>query len=189
MCVCVHWGTLDMYYLGIPGSSSRKKEIHQAQYPMTIASSDSSKAVLPNQSTEDGLFIKPMMFIVCVQSIWLFATPWSIARQAPLSMEVSRQEYWSGLPFPSPGDLASPGTASTSLASPALADGFVTTVSPGKPVMFVKCLLKEILLEKISQERRQIWKDIYGKETIIPKSMIVWYSFWCIQWQWLRWQS
>ena len=58
-----------MYYLGIPGSSPRKKEIHQAQYPMTIASSDSSKAVLPNQSTEDGLFIKPMMFIVCVQSI------------------------------------------------------------------------------------------------------------------------
>ena len=37
------------------------------------------------------------------------ATPWTIARQAPLSMEFSRQEYWSGLPFPSPGDLLDPG--------------------------------------------------------------------------------
>ena len=41
-------------------------------------------------------------------------------------------------------------------------------------MMFAKCLLKKIILEKIrSQERRQIWNDIYGKETIIPKSMIV----------------
>ena len=39
----------------------------------------------------------------------LFATPWTVARQAPLSMEFSRQEYWSGLPFPSPGDLPNPG--------------------------------------------------------------------------------
>ena len=40
----------------------------------------------------------------------LFATPWSVAHQAPLSMGFSRQEYWSGLPFPSPGDLPDPGT-------------------------------------------------------------------------------
>ena len=37
------------------------------------------------------------------------ATPWTVARQAPLSMRFSRQEYWSGLPFPSPGDLPDPG--------------------------------------------------------------------------------
>ena len=46
---------------------------------------------------------------VCVQSlscVQLFATPWTVAHQAPLSMEFSRQEYWSGLPFPSPGILA-----------------------------------------------------------------------------------
>ena len=42
----------------------------------------------------------------CVQ---LFATPWTVAHQAPLSMGFSRQEYWSGLPFPSPGDLPHPG--------------------------------------------------------------------------------
>ena len=40
--------------------------------------------------------------------VWLFVTPWTVAYQAPLSMEFSRQEYWSGLPFPSPGDLPNP---------------------------------------------------------------------------------
>ena len=48
---------------------------------------------------------------VCVQSlscVWLFANPWGIARQAPLSMGFSRQEYWSGLPFPTLGDLPDP---------------------------------------------------------------------------------
>ena len=47
----------------------------------------------------------------------LFVTPWTVARQAPLSMEFSRQEYWSGLPFPPPGDLPDPGTKLTSLVS------------------------------------------------------------------------
>ena len=41
--------------------------------------------------------------------VWLFVTPWTVAHQIPPSMEFSRQEYWSGLPFPSPGDLPNPG--------------------------------------------------------------------------------
>ena len=41
--------------------------------------------------------------------VQLFVTPWTVAYQAPQSMEFSRQEYWSGLPFPSPGDLPNPG--------------------------------------------------------------------------------
>ena len=46
----------------------------------------------------------------CVLShVQLFATPWTVAHQAPLSMGFSRQGYWSGLPFPSPGDLPNPG--------------------------------------------------------------------------------
>ena len=57
----------------------------------------------------------------------LFATPWTVALQAPLSMGFSKQEYWSGLPFPSPGDLPDPGTEPLSLVSPALAGGFFTT--------------------------------------------------------------
>ena len=57
----------------------------------------------------------------------LFATLWSVARQAPLSMGFSRQEYWSGLPCPPPGDLPNPGIEPESLMSPALAGGFFTT--------------------------------------------------------------
>ena len=59
--------------------------------------------------------------------VQLFAIPWNIARQAPLSMGFSRQEYWSGLPCPPPGDPPNPGTEPSSLMSPALAGGFFTT--------------------------------------------------------------
>ena len=68
---------------------------------------------------------------VCVLSrfghVPVFVTPWTVAHQAALSMGFSRQEYWSGLPFPSPGDLPDPGIKPTSLTSPALASGFFTT--------------------------------------------------------------
>ena len=53
--------------------------------------------------------------------------------QAPLSMEFSKQEYWSELPFATPGDLTNPGIQPTSPVSPALAGGFSTTEPPGKP--------------------------------------------------------
>ena len=62
----------------------------------------------------------------------LFATPWTVACLAPLSMGFSRQEYWSGLPCPPPGDLPDPGIESTSPGFPALADRFFTTEPPGK---------------------------------------------------------
>ena len=65
---------------------------------------------------------------VCVLSrVQLFATPWTIAHQALLSMEFLRQEYWTGLPFLSPGDHPHPGTEPKSLMSPTLAGGFFTT--------------------------------------------------------------
>ena len=61
----------------------------------------------------------------CILShVRLFATPWTIAHPAPLSMEFSRQEYCSELPFPSPGDLLNPGIELVSPATPALAGGF-----------------------------------------------------------------
>ena len=60
-----------------------------------------------------------------------FATPWTVACQAPLSMGFSWQEYWSGLPFSSPGNLPDP---EIKLASPALACGFFTTEPPGSPL-------------------------------------------------------
>ena len=57
-------------------------------------------------------------------------TPWSVGFKAPLPMGFARQEYWSGLPFPPPGDLPDPGTEPM---SPALAGGFFTTEPLGKP--------------------------------------------------------
>ena len=65
------------------------------------------------------------------------ATPGTVVCQAPLSMEFSRQEYWSGLPFSTPGDLRDPGIEPKSLVSPALAGRFFTTLPPGKPVFKV----------------------------------------------------
>ena len=59
--------------------------------------------------------------------VQLFVTPWTVAHQAPLSMGFPRQEYWSGLPCPPPGDLPNLGTEPASLLSPALAGGFFTT--------------------------------------------------------------
>ena len=58
--------------------------------------------------------------------VLLFATLWTVARQAPLSMEFSRQESWSGLPCPPPGDLPEPGIEPVSLKPPVLASRFFT---------------------------------------------------------------
>ena len=59
-----------------------------------------------------------------------FVTSWTIVLQAPLSMGFPRQEYWSGMPFPSPGDIPNRGIKTT---TPVLAGGFLTTEPPGKP--------------------------------------------------------
>ena len=80
------------------------------------------------------------VFVCCclvAKSCPTLATPWTLAHQAPLSMGFPRQEYWSGLPFPSPGDLLDPDIKPRSLMSPALAGRFFTTESPGKPVGLV----------------------------------------------------
>ena len=66
----------------------------------------------------------------CVQ---LFANPCAVAYQAPLYMDCSRQEYWSGLPFPSPGKLPDPVIELMSPVSPASAGRLITTKPPGKP--------------------------------------------------------
>ena len=73
-----------------------------------------------------------MRALIHFSSVQLFATQWTIAHQALLSMGFSRQEYWSELPFPFPGDLPDPGTEPR---SPVLAGRFFTTEPPGKPVL------------------------------------------------------
>ena len=65
--------------------------------------------------------------------VQLFVIPWTVAHQAPLCMEFSRQDYWSRLPFPTPEDLLIPGIEPASLISPALAGRFFTAETPEKP--------------------------------------------------------
>ena len=78
-----------------------------------------------------GLKLKVHAYVL--SGVRLFVTPWTVACQVPLSMEFSRQEYWSGLPFPTPGHLPDPGIELTSLAYAALIGGFFTTVPHRKP--------------------------------------------------------
>ena len=80
-------------------------------------------------ASRDNLFHMEWHLAV-LSHVWLLVTPWTVAHQPPLSMEFSRQAYWSRLPFPPPGDLPHPGIEP---APPALAGGFFTTEPPGKP--------------------------------------------------------
>ena len=74
--------------------------------------------------------MKKKVKVKLLSRIRLFATPWTVAHQAPPSMGFSRQEYWSGLPFPSPGNLPDPEIGSR---SPALQADALTSEPPGKP--------------------------------------------------------
>ena len=86
---------------------------------------------------------------MCVLShfnhVQLFVTPWTVACQVPLSIELSRQEYWSRLPFPTPGDLPEPGTKPTSLASLALTGRFFSTVPLGSLMDSDTSPIKELI--------------------------------------------
>ena len=92
-------------------------------------------------SAVQWLIIIPIIKTV-FSRVWLFAAPWAIAHQAPLSLEFSKQEYCRGLPFPTPGDHPDPGTEPTSAA---LAGEFFTTEPPGKPVLYLDSTLVNIL--------------------------------------------
>ena len=73
-----------------------------------------------------NVFVRVLSHFSRVQ---LFLTLWTVTSQAPLSMGFSRQEYWSGMPFPTAGDLPDPGIKSMSPATPALKAGFFTADS------------------------------------------------------------
>ena len=73
------------------------------------------------------------------QFVQLLATPWTVAHQAPLSVRFPKQEYWCGLPFPSPGDFPNPGIEPT---SPALTSGFFTTSATWEANLYTDVLFK-----------------------------------------------
>ena len=81
-----------------------------------------SNSVLVNNDLEKVLLL--LLLLLIAKSCPTLETPWTIACWAPLSMEFSRQEYWSHLPLPTPGDLPNPGIEPASLTSPALAGRF-----------------------------------------------------------------
>ena len=84
------------------------------------------------------IYICHWMHSVCLLSrAQLFATPWTVAHQAPLSIEFFRQEHWSGLPYPSLGDLSDSGIKPTSSVAPALACRFFTTKPLGKIFIYI----------------------------------------------------
>ena len=79
-------------------------------------------------------WIQPCCVLSCSGRVWFFATLWTLAHQAPLSMGFSRQEYWIRLPFPSSGDLLGPGIE---YRTPALQANSLPLAPPGKPCMTV----------------------------------------------------
>ena len=108
----------------------------------------------------------------------LYATPWTVACLALLSMGFSTQEYWSGQPCPPPGDLLNPGLKSMSLASPASAVGFFTTAPPGQPNQYYMHMLMEKYFyqekqEFLSQKRISYDTEVeFGYQIRIQKRVI-----------------
>ena len=104
----------------------------------------------------------------CFSRVRLFVTPWTVSRQAPLSMELSRQEYWSGLPFPCPGDLPHPGTEPM---SPALQADSLPSEPSGKPTYSLKGHRRTSLGPVIETWcfHHKGWGFIPGQGTKIPK--------------------
>ena len=118
----------------------------------------------------EGLFTSVLETIVSSSSlslsrVRLFATPWTVAYQAPPSMGFSRQEYWSGLPFPSPGNLPNPGIEAE---SPAFQADTLTSEPPGKPH-----------LETIQKENNMIRNLTISTQILVipPKNLTFVYSY------------
>ena len=97
----------------------------------------------------------------CFSHIWLFATLWTAAHRASLSMGFSRQEYWSGLPCLPPGDLPDPGVKPVSLASTAFAGGFFTTSATWEaPWSGYFCLIFCTLLVDKKLDKIRNWEPL-----------------------------
>ena len=92
------------------------------------------------------------------------ATPLTTDHQAPLSMEFQRQESWNELPVPPPRDLPDPGIKPRSLAFPALADGFFTTLPAGKPI---PVFLYNPLSYHLSRDMHLMWRNWYLFEIFV----------------------
>ena len=125
-------------------------------------------------------------------------TAWNVAHQAPLSMGFSRQEYWSGLPCPAPGNLPDPGIKPSFLMSPALAGRFFTTSATREARSFlvgslnvwaslVVQIVKNLLIMQEARVRSLSWEDPLEKGMAPHSSTLAWKIPWMEEPD--RWQS
>ena len=108
----------------------------------------------------------------CFSHVRLFVTLWTVACKAPLSMGFSRQEYWSVLPCPSPGDLPNLGVKPTSLMSPALAGGFFTTSATWEDLEIFSTKYSP-QLQMVAEEYVAILEALYYSETHVSVGLNV----------------
>ena len=123
--------------------------------------------VLKERNIQKRTYRKYMCYAYALICVQLFSTPWTVAHQTPLSMEFSRQEYWSRLPFTSQGDFPDPGTESKSLEFPALAGRFFTIAPSGKPqnvYMFTYNLGMYPKSAHIQTKILHLWEKIFVKD-------------------------
>ena len=98
---------------------------------MTLPPNKRGCGEITTDGSRQTLLINQKVKAKSLSHVQLFAAPWTVAHQAPPSMGFSGQEHWSGLPFPSPGDLPDPGIEPR---SPALQADALTSEPPGKPL-------------------------------------------------------
>ena len=134
-----------------------------------------------NKAAALSTMLSFFMLVSSLSRLWLFVTPWTAAHQAPLSLRFSRQGYWSGLPFPSPGDLPNPGIEP---GSPALQANSLPTELQGKLDMYILNCLK--FQEAINACICKFWTDVekLGKNYLSTKKtfyskMIAWEKHFC----------
>ena len=115
---------------------------------------------LSEEGTKYLVFGARACMLRCFTRARLCATLWTVACQAPLSMGFSRQEYWSGLPCPPPGDLPNPGIEPASLMSPALAGRFLSTSVTWEVLFDIPWGLKVIVIVFVTYQKEKRLGDL-----------------------------
>ena len=131
-----------------------------------------------------------MTYIAVPSHVQLFAAPWTVACQAPLSMEFFQEEYWSGLPFPPLKNLPNPGIKPTSLVSPALAGGFFTTSASWEALNYDSLKGKYALINTKWMSAAHFWSTLcFSFHCNWIQFSISWHFFKFIYWRIVASQS
>ena len=118
-----------------------------------------SKEINKKKENLNNVVVARARVLSCFSHVRLCAIPWTVTRQAPLSMGFSRQEYWSGLPCPPPGDIPEPGIEAAPLRSPALAGGFFTTNATWEALLW--SLNSFNILQRFLRCKNKLYLPIY----------------------------